>query len=220
MRIATRCTAPALVVLLSILATAEPGHGQSLSLGLDLGVSVATLGAEQTDRLHYAAGPAVGMTMGWRLTDAFSVGSGLGWLRKGAEGTLIGFEEPLAVDIRLDYVQIPFLARLTLPGAGALRPTLFGGTAVAFETGCDVRTAGSELALTLGCDGPEDERATTDWSVLLGGGLEYETRRGSLRIQGRYDHGLTRIDEAPDVQFPNLENRAFVITAGWVMSVG
>jgi hypothetical protein len=219
MRITTRCTTPAFA-LLSILAAAGPVHGQSLSLGLDLGVSVATLHAEQSDRLHFGTGPALGVTAGWRLTDVLSVGGGLSWLRKGAEGTLIGFEEPLSVDIRLDYVQVPLVARLRLPGAGALRPTVFGGTAVAFETGCDVRTPPSELALTLGCEGPEDQRATTDWSVLLGGGVDYETRRGSLRIQGRYDLGLTRIDEAPDVQFPNLKNRAFVVTTGWVVPVG
>jgi hypothetical protein len=202
------------------LAAAAPARSQEVSLGLEMGVSVATLRAEQEDRLNFGTGLTAGATVDWRATNALSFGSGLHWVRKGAEGTWIGFEEPLAVDLRLDYLEIPLLARIALPGNHAVRPSLFAGPSVAFEMGCDVRTAASELALTLGCDGPEEERAAIDWSVLLGGALTYDTGSASLRLQGRYGLGLTRIDKASDVQFPNLKNRAFLFTTGLAMAVG
>lgn len=42
------------------------------------------------------------------------------WIRKGAEGVLQGFEEPLAVALDIDYLQLPLLVRLSVPVSGPL----------------------------------------------------------------------------------------------------
>lgn len=104
--------------------------------------------------------------------------------------------------LRLDYLQLPVLARLHLPAVGTVRPSLFAGPAVAFEIGCTVQTASEEIALTLGCGTDDDGRTRTDWSVLLGGGGAYRVGGGAVRLEGRYDIGLAEIDDISGLEAP------------------
>lgn len=62
--------------------------------------------------------------MGGWLNDLLSLESGASGIRKGATGTIprstTGFDETLLVNPRLDYLQLPALARFHLPTVNAL----------------------------------------------------------------------------------------------------
>lgn len=207
--------------LLLVLGATEPARAQNVSLGFDLGLSMATFSGDANGErldLRHEPGVHAGATVTWAVRDLVSLETGLSWIRKGATGTVLGFEEALATDIRLDYLQAPLLARLHLPLGMALRPALFAGPAVAFETDCGVRTAPSELALTLGCGGEDHLREKIDWSVLVGGGLAYDVGGTSLHVDGRYDVGLVKI--AAHTDNLDVRNRAFVLTTGVSFPLG
>jgi hypothetical protein len=216
----TRTSVALGLVTLTTLA-AGPAASQELVAGAEVGLGFTSFRAdEHDDRIDYETGLSAGLTAGWRFNEVLSVGTGLHWIRKGADGTVIGFEEALAVDLRLDYLQVPLLVSASLPTPGAFRPVLSAGPAVAFEVACEHQTEPSELALTLGCDDSgQDQRATTDWSFLLAGGVAWEMERVSVIVQGRYDVGLTRLDENGSAQFPGLRNRAFLLTTGLEWSI-
>lgn len=207
----------ATVLALSIAALlVEQSHAQDLSLGLEVGLSMATFSVENIPGLDHKAGLAVGVSMAWRLDDLLSLQTGASWIRKGATGdipgSITGFDETLLVDLRLDYLQLPALARFHFPTAGTLAPSLFAGPAVEFEVGCAVQTPPQEIAL--GC-GMHDR---TDWSVLLGGGLAYRGGGGgAVHLEGRYDIGLTEIY---DISSLGVHNRGFVLTTGVSVPVG
>lgn len=207
----------AVALTLSIAALlAEQAHAQDLSLGVEVGLSMPAFSVENSPALDYKAGLAAGVSLAWRLDDLLSLEAGTSWIRKGATGTIpgsiTGFDETLLVDLRLDYLQIPALARVHFPTAGTLAPSLFAGPAVAFEVGCAVQSAPREIAL--GC-GTRNQAA---WSLLLGGGLAYRVGgSGAVRLEGRYDIGLTEIY---DISGLGVHNRGFVLTAGASMPIG
>lgn len=200
-------------LLLLSLVTDGAGQIGEVRLGLDAGLTLATFRGAAVEGLDTQTGASVGLTLDRQVHDLVWIGTGVGWAQKGATGTLTGFEEPLVTDLRLDYLQIPVLFGVGLAPDSRVRPTVFAGPAVAFEMSCDVRTAPEELAVTLGC--PEDDsRRQTDWSAILGAGIGYDTGRALVRVTGRYDHGLTQLNDTEGGQFAQLHNRAFVIGAG------
>lgn len=201
---------------------AEPVRAQDVMLGLDAGLSRTTFQGERVDGLDHEAGATVGLSVEWRVAEPVSLGSGVTWIRKGASGAIpgsvTGFDETLLVDLDLDYVQLPLLAHVHLPRLGRLRPSLFAGPAVALEIRCAVNTAPEEIALTLGCGADDDGRSRADWSALLGGGLAYRLRGAAeIRLQARYELGLTEID---DIAALEIHNRGSVLTAGVALPVG
>lgn len=89
---------------------------------------------------------------------------------------------------------------------------------MAFEIRCAAQTAPEEIALTLGCGTDDGGRSRTDWNVLLGGGLAYRAGGGAaIRLEGRYDFGLTEIDDTTGLE---VHNRSFVLTSGGSVPVG
>lgn len=164
-------TATAMALALAtaaLLAGHEHADAQGLSLGFDAGISMATFSGENIAELDHKAGLAAGVSMAWRVDDFLSLETVASWIRKGASGlipgSITGFDESLLMNLNLDYLQFPALARFHLPSVGMLRPTLFAGPAVAFEIACEVQTAPEEIALTLGCGAADAGRSKIDLS--------------------------------------------------------
>ena len=68
-----------------------------------------------------------------------------------------------------------------------------------------------------------DELSKTDWSALVGGGLEYTLGRASVAIEGRYDLGLRSVaacSACSPGDVGRYENRAFTVTLGATYSLG
>lgn len=221
MKITNALRAAAALALSTTALAAGQAHAQGLSLGVDVGVSMATFSGERIAGLQHRAGPVLGVSIVVRPDGLLSLETGANWIRKGARGTLsastTGFDEALPVDLRLDYVQLPALARFYLPAVGTVRASLFAGPAVAFDIGCSVQTAPVEIAFTLGCGTQEYDRST-DWSLLLGGGIAHRRAGGwTVRLDGRYDLGLTNLDQASDLE---VRNRGFVVTTGMSVPIG
>jgi hypothetical protein len=214
-----RSVSAQLLILSAFLIAPTSARAQRLSLGGEIGPTLATMASDR-DGLDRVWGFTAGLDLAWHTNDAVAFASGMRWIRKGTSGTMTGVEEPLAMDLRLDYLQVPLIVSLSRSLTSGLRPMIFAGPAVAFELGCEARTDPFELALTLGCGGPADARATVDWSGLVGAGVAWDADPVTFILRGQYDVGLTRIDQLEDPQFPELRNRAFTVTTGLRWPIG
>lgn len=208
------CSLPVLTALLALApATAQTPPGPAI--GLHAGTSVAHFagdGMEGVDQRR--VGPAIGGLVSLRVRGPLGLQLEVGWVRKGGRGALQGFEESLAVDLEIDYLQVPLLATLSLPALGPLRPVLRTGPTVSFELDCDVRTAPIELAITLGCEpsAPDGARRTVGWGWIGGGALLFEIAGRTLFVDARADLGLTTLDRELDAV--DVKNRALLLTVG------
>ncbi len=198
----TRVPPRVLLMVLLLVAAAGIAEAQSPALGVRAGASLARLaggGAERLDGVR--AGAAIGVLASVDVAGPLALQTELTWVRKGGKGTLQGFEEPIAFDLEIDYLQLPLLAAVRLPMLGPLRPVLLAGPAVSFELACRERTATGTLAVTLGCEpsAPSGLRRTVDWSWIAGGRLLGAAGGRAFFVDVRADLGLVDLDPQPGV---------------------
>jgi hypothetical protein len=125
-------------------------------------------------------------------------------------------------DIRIDYFQIPVLAKIgaPIPGLPSLEPSLYGGGYLSFQTKCSFGFAdGSDRSrlCTLGglqATGIDGVFRDTDWGWVVGGGVNVMTNRiGILSIEARYMGSLTSITVSGSQA--DAKNRAWMLLLGW-----
>lgn len=171
-------------------ATAQQGT----QIGLRGGVSVASASFDddtfdEENRTGFVGGPFVNFDFG---ALGFQV-AGL-YNSKGVD-TNVG-------ELDLKYIEVPAVLKLGIPLA-VIKPSVFGGAAVAFRTGCELD----------GVECSDDAFKKTDFLGVVGADVAIYAGPVSLWADARYDIGLSNIDDADDV-FGELKNRNWNLTAG------
>ncbi len=125
------------------------------------------------------------------------------------------------VEIGIDYVEAPLLLRATLPSLGRrIFPYLEGGPAFAWRVDCGISydaTGGSSNPSCDDLNGENLEQTLKDYEqgLVFGGGIDVPVMSfGSVNVDARYTHGLSRLAENGDVH-----NRAFSVMLGYSFGV-
>ncbi len=183
---------------LSLAALTAAAAEAQTTLGVRGGVSVASASFDtdtfdESNRTGFVGG--VFLDFGGSSLFGFQVGAQ--YSQKGAE-----FDAGETVDeLSLDYLEIPAVLKVGLP-LGALKPSIFAGAALGFNTGCE-GVGGEDCA---------DDVTSTDFSGVVGADLAIYLGGLSLWADARYNVGLSDI---PDGEaFTDFRNRAFNLTAG------
>lgn len=219
MRIPTRV----LAALASIVLLAPALQAQtSITYGPMAGVSITTFGGADADLFDPESGLSlnkssrVGFVGGAfaeiQLHRNFAIEPQVLYVQKGAEYKGTVSDGSTTVDakagFKLDYVEIPVLFKGELASDdGGVVPSLFVGPAVGFRVHCSIF---AEVPGT----GSLDEKCpdnsgikSTDFSMVFGAGVEFR----HFALQGRYDLGLTKIDDAGS----DVKNQGWLITLGY-----
>lgn len=184
----------AVAVALAIAAGASRTAAQhGTEIGVRGGVSVATASFDvdtfdEENRTGFVGGPFVNFDFG-----ALGVQVAGLYNSKGVD-TSLG-------ELDLKYIELPAVVKLGIPLA-VFKPSIFGGAAVAFRTGCEL--AGVDCG---------DAFASTDFLAVVGADAAIYVGEISLWADARYDIGLSDIEDADDV-FGGLKNRNWNLTAG------
>ena len=207
----------ALLGLATVASLAAPVRAQDIHVGLAGGMTLSTFGGG-LEGLDHRTGASVEMRVGWSPTPALTLESGLGWIQKGGEGEVQGFEEPVRAAHTLSYLQVPLVLEVRLPKTGPVRPFVFLGPTLAFEVGCssDIEPTSAFLS-PVDCH-PQSGREETEWSLLLGGGLSRGWGSTIVFAEVQHHRGLT------DLQHPagtlEIRNRTFNVAVGASVPVG
>lgn len=129
-------------------------------------------------------------------------------------------EDGTSFDLKVNYVQVPVLARVTFAGMGtSVRPHFLLGPYVAFKLGCDFE--GDDASVE--CDADElqaigiPEVKSTDFGLVFGAGLAFGMTRGEFFVDGRLVQGLTNVF---DVEDSDVKNEVWQINAGISLPMG
>lgn len=194
------------LALAASLAFAGAAQAQTpIHYGIVAGLNFASMGGDIGDeldesRLGFMAGGAVE----FGLSPAFSIRPELAYTQKGAKVS-DGDDE---LRIKSSYVELPVLAKYTIPMQGTVRPHLIAGPAIAFNASCklEVEIGGTEDSTD--CEDEGLEFKSVDFGMVFGAGVDINAF--SLGI--RYDLGLT---DAPDDDTISGKNKVLSIVAGY-----
>ncbi len=133
------------------------------------------------------------------------------YLPKGGDWEAFG----AAVHVKLTYVEVPLLAKLTFPIRGtAVRPHLLAGPALAFQSACDVTGQVAGFSTTMTCSAASGGLVGfkgTDAGMILGAGLDVPVGQLRAFVEGRADIGLSNVaDSQAGAEIRNLAFAGYV----------
>ncbi|MCC6770625.1 MAG: PorT family protein [Gemmatimonadaceae bacterium] len=206
-RASRRVFLAALVAAASLLPGASAmGQGQ---VGVLLGATYSTL--RGVDGLDGRTGLVGGLSILFPSEGFLAFQTEALLVNKGAKAST-GDPEGL----RLSYVEVPLMARLTLNRGGTMHPHLYAGPYLGFEVDCSVK--GTAAA----CDDiPGVNTHSVDVGGLLGGGVDYDV--GPLVLTGgvRYSFGVSNVaDFSFDAVDESARNGVYALYAGAAFRFG
>ena len=92
--------------------------------------------------------------------------------------------------IELHYIDLPVLAKLTIPTQSIVTPTLFLGPVFSFNVNAKAKTLGNSVDIG-------EFIKTIDAAVTFGGGLDFTLGTVTLTLDGRYTLGLVNVADFP-----------------------
>ena len=210
-----RLFALALCLLAAPAALAQP------IFGLKAGLNVSTFtglneddldGADLKSRLGFVGGVFAELP----LSPMFSFRPEVLYSQKGtraeSSSTEGGETFTLEQTLRVDYVEVPVLARFAIPVSPLLRVGVLAGPSVAFKARESMQFVvnGEEVDPGEFTDGDETLFTSTD----IGGVLGADIGSGPFAVDLRYTFGLTDINrnEEEDPDAPTIRNGVFSVT--------
>lgn len=204
-----------------LVATAQrPGD---MTIGIMAGVNYATV--DQDPELgdvefKYRLGLLAGGFLGYQVNEVFSVEPQVLYSQKGTEVEGTGSNSTLEGSVKLSYIEVPLLLKFWFPVSNSqIRPFVFAGPVVAFELNC---TLEGEILSVTGSEDCEEtsvvKTKSTDFGGTAGGGIEFRAGGQLVRVDARYTHGFTNINDSGDNR--EIKNRAFAVTVGLGFPLG
>ena len=189
-------------------------------MGVKAGANLATLtgAVDSESRTGLSAGAYLGFGLGDRLAIQFEALYGV----RGGGDIPIGanaIDDAVAPsDVRLSYVEVPLLLRVGYPGERLL-PSIFIGPYAGFLLSC-------RLTLSDGSEGDcEDEtRAawfeprSTEYGLMVGGGLDWAIGESTVFADVRYALGLLSIQRGSNGI--DLRNAGLTLSGGFAIPLG
>lgn len=178
---------------------------QPVTAGVKAGVVFADL-TNFEDALEDATSTSMrtGFTGGGFITfgDPFAVQAEVLYTQKGTKADESGLE----VEVDIDQIEIPVLARYTF-GTGTTRGYVFGGPSFDFKVEAKVKASfeGEEEEEDIG-----DDVESFEFAIVFGGGVEF----GHFLVEGRVSLGLTDLVKDDDEFDESIRNRTFAIMGG------
>jgi hypothetical protein len=194
-------------ILLLALFLPFSAQAQSTEFGFKGGVNIATFSGDEVGDADSRIGMIVGGSFAFNVSPMFSIQPELLYAMKGAK-----FSDPdFSVTFKHDYLEIPILARLTVPTApgSSLRPSLLAGPALGIELSCDIEGQEDGVTVSSSCSNFDLNTKSTDFGLVFGGELGID--RGGMRIglELRYNLGLTSFPDEEGAG--DVKHRAFSI---------
>lgn len=197
----------ALVALLSCFAAstaaAQNMAAQKLSAGVQAGVSVSTLGGDQSqDNPSAKVGFAGGAFLAMDLHEYFRLRLQGQYVQKGAK--FPDFNDKTKVD----YIEFLLPLTLIIPVQNSpIEPRIYAGPAVSLLVNCKFTDGQS-----VDC---KDITKNVDYGVFFGGGGDYRVGNGAVMLDVLYNLGLANANDGSDRDTFSVKNRNFQALLGY-----
>jgi len=175
-----------IVCLIGLLAfVAAPAFAvENMSAGVKAGYNMANVSTDPDSDSDFRSGLALGGYLGVPINEQFSIQPEALFSMKGSEAA------DGSGSLKLNYIEIPVLAKATFLPQSKAHPMLFAGPSLAYNVTAKTALGDSEFDV-------KDNVSSFDMGLVFGGGLDYPLSSGakSIGIDIRYTMGLTNADD-------------------------
>ncbi|KQC34230.1 hypothetical protein AAU57_13460 [Nonlabens sp. YIK11] len=197
------------VLAIAVIALGSIGFAQAqeIDFGVQVGYNIANLQGDDVEDVDARNGINVGITGEYEFGPSFGLLVGAIYSQQGAEGVNAFGQD---VTLKLDYINVPVLAKFYLGGSGF---SIDAGPQIGFVVKDESEITDGVLTGT-----------TTDYDaesidLSVGGGLTYKFREGTvlegLSLGGRYMVGVSNIYEDDSTLDDDITNQVFSINLGY-----
>lgn len=194
------------LIFAAMFAFADQAQAQSpVNFGVKGGVNIANIsGDEDSDS---RSGIHAGVVLDFSLP-ALPIGieSGIYYTQKGAELT----EQGITLTGKLDYIEVPVLAKLRLGPPGPFSPHLVLGPYAAYNVNAELEASDGSASAS---EDLSDVTSDFDFGGIVGVGADFSLGLTKLNISARYSFGFSNINDT-DFDTDDESHRVFMISAG------
>ena len=150
------------------------------------------------------------------ITPVFGIQPELLYVQDGAKEKFLNAD----LFLKFNYLQVPVLAMIDLPVGGSLIPVLYAGPYVSFllDSKLPAEVEGNSMT-----GGLEDYTKSYDTGFVFGAALDFSLGTGKMTIEGRYNLGMTEIDDGigtgitglEDVEKSDMKNQSWMVMVGF-----
>ena len=207
---------PTVVLLLFILAAGSVSAAAA-DFGFKGGINIANIyGDDSEDETSWKNGFAGGIFFDWGITPLFGIQPELLYVQDGSKTDFLEVDWQL----KFNYLQIPVLAKVDLPVGGSLIPVLYAGPYVSVLLDSKLTLKDDNNSATVGLT---DYTKSYDTGLVFGAALEFGVGPGKMTLEGRYNLGMTEIDDGigegifgiEDAENTDMKNKSWMIMAGY-----
>jgi hypothetical protein len=196
------------------LLIAVPLQAQT-TIGVKGGINVANVSTDDPDfedLNESKTGFVGGAYANFGLGGVFAIQPELLYSQKGFKWKEFDVEP----QFKVNYFEIPVLLKAQFP-MEMIRPAVYAGPVVSFETSCKLGFAQDEISADFDCDSTEAgaaDRKTTEFGAVFGANLDLFVGPVVLTVDGRYQLGLTDLNDNPDTPDESVKNKVWQFMAG------
>ncbi len=189
-----------LILLTAVFTLADHANAQNpINIGVKGGLNIANFNNIDDD-LDSRAGLMAGIVLDFSLpASPAGIESGLYFSQKGADSA--GGD----VSIKVDYLEVPVLAKIDFGPPAPVSPHLVLGPYAAFNLNSAIESNVGGVDVSF----EDDAVNSTEFGIIGGLGADLNLVATTINVQARYGYGLTSVFEDSDAQ-----NGVFSITAG------
>jgi hypothetical protein len=188
------------------------GFGQSMNIGVKVGINDATTGGADASSQSITSFNA-GMFATFNVAGLLALQPELLYTMKGYKASYPVMDEvgPIPfgsgnVTAKISYLEIPVLLKLNTSSLSIIRLNIFAGPEVAFKLSSKA-TSGS----------PSSEQDlqninSTDFGIIVGAGININLPITTLMADIRYDIGMRALDSSSNP--PDIKNRVLTLNVG------
>jgi len=171
------------ILALGLALVASPGYAQNVTGGVKGGVNFNRITQTDEDDTDNKTGFVLGGFVDAAVTPAFSVQPEFLYVRAGGTDN----SSSPKVDINIDQIEIPVLAKFKFASKSQARPFVLAGPGFGFVTRAKVEQGSFE-------DDIKDDIEKFNPTFIIGGGVDIS----NIQIEVRYDWGLRDLDKGAD----------------------
>jgi Outer membrane protein beta-barrel domain len=207
-------------VCATVFAFAAPLAAQTVEFGPRAGIAFSTVSVKpRTGPTNTEEGNVTGFTVGGFARfrpGKLGLQTELNFVRKGA--SVVTPNNPTdAMDLQLDYVEVPLLLMVPVVGGSSASASVYGGPALALETSCRGIMTGLPSRTHFNCSNPNFDvfdRRQTDIGATAGGTLRLPLGAGAIVADLRYTFGFVNLNKENG---DKVRNRSTMVTLGYAV---